>query len=87
MRFVKFNFLNGGVFCFCLDDVVTIESDNRNTRIVLRIGSEKTLSFDADDFCTKVFSDEHGYNEYQLIEIDESRTFDLNSMIGDIIKH
>lgn len=72
MRFVKFNYLDESAFCFCLDDLTTFESTKKNeTLISLRNGRIETLPIDVNDFSIKVYSDEHGDNEYQLIEIDQ----------------
>ncbi len=73
MRFIKYNFLNGESFSFCLDYLISFESERNGTRVLLTSGRSEILPINIEDFSTKVFSDEHGHNEYQLIEIDEER--------------
>ena len=73
MRFIKFNFFEGGAFVFSLDHLFTLKSEGRDTAITLTDGSSETLTIDIDDLCNRIFSDEHGINEYQLIEIDNER--------------
>ncbi len=73
MRFVKFNFEHGEAFLFSLDQLVTFKSKDRDTIVVLSNCTTESLMIDIDDFCTKVFSDEHGDNDYQLVEIDNKR--------------
>ena len=74
MRFIKFNFTNKESFSFCLDHLYTFESIKNNTKIILTDGRTETLPIDIEDFCLRVFSDEYGNNEYQLIEIDNDRS-------------
>lgn len=74
MIFVKFTYSDERIFSFCLDDLVTFEKENiDNTKIELRNGRTEVLEIEINDFCAKIFSDEHGGNEYELIEIESDK--------------
>ena len=84
MRFIKYNFNvePSDSFAFCLDDLVTFETVNSSTMIILRNGNERTLDIDIEHFVSCVFSDVPMTDEYQLVEIDSKRENLESGMFG-----
>ena len=83
MIFVKFTFSGWRIFSFCLDDLVSFEMENLDdTKIELRNGRSEVLEIEINDFCAKIFSDEHGGKEYELIEIESDRPTQFNFPTG-----
>ena len=80
MIFIKFNYLDERSAVFCLDNMITMDSDNNGVKIVLENGRIITLPVGIEELCSKVFSDENMINEYAFIEIDEIEPLDLSSI-------
>ena len=78
MIFIKLNFADETSAIISLDYVIVIYPIDVGIEIHLEKQEPIEFCFDLDEFYAKVFSDENMVKEYQVIEIDENKPFDLS---------